>query len=186
MKNIQKILVCAFAIVVAVQFASCGSNNSDTEILTASADYPYYESLSDLASASDIIVYGEVISKSNDSRNTLIVEEGENYPLEQLNDAEPITINIIKVIEEYTGRLDSNEISLLQFGDEEIVYEDSPVLEEKNCYVLFLSSSKKWDDSFWLLNDMQAVYKVDKEKRVIERNEFELSFEWLERYSVKE
>lgn len=160
--------------------------NSNKETVQVFADYPYYDSLVQLAEKSDIVVYGEVISKSCEERSLLIEDGDEEYYEEQLNDKDIVTLSKIKVIEDFTDTLDSSDISVIQLGgetDQKIALnENATNLAEKGAYVLFLKKSRKWDDTYWLLNETQAAFSVDEDNMTIESDFEGLSFEWLRYY----
>lgn len=163
------------------------NSNGEKTIYYSYADYPYYESLSSLVNNSELIVYCEVEKKQYDWRSLLIEdEEGGNLIPDQLNEKELITIYNLKIINDYSGE-DRKNIQLLQLGGEtdyEIYqYDESPILKEGEQYVLFLSKSSKWDNSYWLMNNAQSVYEVNKKDNSISGGDFELSFDLLETIS---
>ena len=160
--------------------------NCNKETVQMFADYPYYDSLVQLAEKSDIVVYGEVISKNCEERSLLIEDEDEEYSEDQLNDKDIVTLSKVKVIEEFTDSLDHSDISVIQLGGETeqkiALNENATNLVEKRAYVLFLKKSKKWDGTYWLVNETQAAFEVDKDNMTIESDFEGLSFEWLRYY----
>ena len=146
-------------------------------------DSPSYKTLDEMTQDSDIIVYGKVIGKTCEERSLLIEDEGVEYTEEQLNDKDIVTVSKIKVNEKYKGAMNSAEISVIQLGgktDKKAeLNEDFYNLEEGSSYILFLKKSKKWDNTYWLLNETQSVFAVNEDTMAIESGIKGLTFEWL-------
>ena len=84
--------------------------------------------------------------------------------------------------------MNSSNISVIQLGGEtdqkKVINKNSPNLKKGMRYVFFLKKSTKWDNTYWLLNDTQAVCVVDKKIMAIESDLEGLSFDWLrDRYN---
>ena len=194
MKIKTRFIVCICLICLTVSFMSCGNCVDNDNIVSESnkeeykifPDYPHYDSIDELAESSDIIVYGEVISKTCEERSLLIEEEGVEYTEEQLNDKDVVTISEVKISEEYIGALNSAEISVIQLGGEteqkKVYSENSPNLEKDSSYVFFLKKSQKWDNTYWLLNETQSAFAVNKDATAIESGMEGLTFDWLNEY----
>ncbi len=196
-KRINKLIICVCFICLTFCIISCGNNNSNkmiesdleeetTQIFT---DYPYYDSLNELADNSDVIIVGEVIGKKCEEKSLLIKEEGEDYSEDQLNDKDKVTITEIKVVEEFTDSLDRSDLSIIQLGGsvdkKTVINENAAELLEGDSYLLFLKKSKKWDNTYWLLNENQSAFEVDKDNMIIKSDTEGLSFDWLKKYCNK-
>ena len=190
MKKGNKTYYSLWSKVKTIKIRSKANNESGKKTIYIYLDNPHYASIEELADNADLIVYGKVIGKTCDERSLLIEEEGKTNSEEPQNDKDIVTVSKIKVLDEFTGTLNSSNISVIQLGGEtdqkKVINKNSPNLKKGKRYVFFLKKSTKWDNTYWLLNNTQAVYVVDKEKMSIKSDVEGLSFDWLKnRYNDK-
>lgn len=168
-----------------------GETQGKTEknVLTGTADFPTYSSLSDLITSSEYIVYGVVLSKSYEWMSLRLPETDEDDYLNPGGDVDDdptlVTIFQVRVIECYAGTANKdNVLKVMMIGGEteDSIYtiEGSPEIQTNAEYVFFLSGSTLVENGAWLLNNNQSLYPTDGTTIIsLTEQSFPLSFEQL-------
>ena len=183
-KRIKRVLALTVALTLMALSVACGQACGKKRVVSK-YDQGYFDSFESLVKRADYIVRGEVLSKYCDSRSLRIPSEFDevngNYDAETV-----ITVYSIKVNESYTSSCESGALLdiLVEGGETDKVIhicEEAPEFSVGSEYVFFLSQSRLFKNSAWLLNFYQSAYLVDAgEVRSGGFYGFEITFDTLE------
>jgi hypothetical protein len=191
-EDVKKIMLISIAVAMMLFFSACtneGRASSQKDIVIGQVDYPWYDSIDTLYEKADMVIRAKIL----DSRVEWMshgIEQGAKEGSDQI--LNPGAKNDDKVITTiYTAEINAiykgspvTTIEVLQLGgetDTEIyMYEGTQQINIKKEYVMFLSKSTLNENAAWLLNNIQAIYKVEGKNLIkFPQNTLDLTYEDL-------
>lgn len=166
MKKFFLVLICCL-----IFFSFAGCQIRQREQITVKFDYPFYQSLSDMVTKSDLVVHGKIIGSEfqmldvgmdanpNDSRRN----PGGKTDHTKL----PYTIYIVKISEVFKGKAKVGDtVQLKQLGGDDgakqYVFAEAQPLDAKADYIFFLPVFQNSPAS--LISPVQGIYTVSGDK----------------------
>ena len=169
-----------------------GRTDSEKDIAIGKVDYAWYDSTDALYEKADFVIKGKVLNSRVEWMSHVIEPTAEEKsdpilnPDGEIDDDKMITtIYTVEINVVYKGSL-GKTIEVLQLGGETDTatysYEGAPEITINKEYILFLSESTLYENAGWLLNNAQALYKVEGNDLIkLPQNTLELTYEDLAR-----
>ncbi len=190
----KKILLISVAVTLMLFLSACtdyGRDDTEKDVVIGQVDYPWYDSIDALYEKADLVIRGKILDSRVDWMSHVIEQtaEEESDPIlnpGRKNDDKVITtIYTVEITAIYKGSTDKTT-KVLQLGGETdtaiYIYEGTPEININKEYVMFLSKSTLYENAAWLLNNVQAIYKVEGKDLVkLPQNTLELTHEDLTR-----
>lgn len=162
------------------------------DIAIGKIDYAWYDSIDAMYEKADLAIKGKILNSRVEWMSHVIEPTAEEKsdpilnPGGEIDDDKVITtIYTVEINAIYKGSI-GKTIELLQLGGETDTatysYEGAPEITITKEYILFLSESTLYENAAWLLNNAQALYKVDGNDLIkLPKNTLELTYEDLTR-----
>ena len=164
----------------------------ENDINIGKIDYAWYDSIDALYEKADFVIKGKVLDSRVEWMSHVIEPTAEEKsdpilnPDGEIDDDKMITtIYTVEINVVYKGSL-GKTIEVLQLGGEtdtaKYSYEGASEITINKEYILFLSESTLYENAAWLLNNAQALYKVEGNDLIkLPQNTLELTYEDLTR-----
>ena len=194
--KLKNLLLISTAIALMFFSSACineGRTDPEKDIITGKIDYAWYDSIDALYKKADLVIKGKVLGSRVEWMSHVIEPTAEEKSDPVLNpggeiddDDEMITtIYTVEISVVYKGSA-GKTIDVLQLGGETDTatysYEGTPEITINKEYILFLSESTLYENAAWLLNNAQALYKVEGNDLIkLPKNTLELTYEDLTR-----
>lgn len=170
----KKLALLIMIVVLLGSLLGCNHEPNEKTIYYGHADYPVYESTSELFNEATHVIFGRITNISNEMLSYKIP------PSE--SDKEPTTVYTVEIQQCYKGETSSDIFYIRQFGGESdtaiYIYPDEPQLTLGDEYILFLGGNCVDENTAWLLNSQQSAYLVSESEEIIDMggNGFLLNF----------
>lgn len=164
----------------------------ENDINIGKIDYAWYDSIDALYEKADFVIKGKVLDSRVEWMSHVIEPTAEEKsdpilnPDGEIDDDKVITtIYTVEINVVYKGSV-GKTIEVLQLGGEtdtaKYSYEGASEITINKEYILFLSESTLYENAAWLLNNAQALYKVEGNDLIkLPQNTLELTYEDLTR-----
>ncbi len=138
----------------------------EKKVITLHADWPYYETLDEMADEADYIVYGKVKSKrcawkclKTQGEACMCEEPACEDPTHVCDNSIAVTIYEIEVLESYGKKTPGDKVEFICYGGEidGVIYEvvcQMPVLEIGGKYALFMTQDGN------MLSPIQGIFRL--------------------------
>lgn len=168
------------------------ANSPENNVTVSKVDYAVYDSVDAMYDKADLVIRGKALDSRVEWMSHVIKLTAEEKSNPEINpggkaDDEKIltTIYTLEISDVYKGSA-GKTIEVLQSGGKtgtaEYIYEETPEIALNKEYIMFLSESALYENSAWLLNNTQALYRVEGNNLIkLPGNTLELTFEDLVR-----
>lgn len=146
---------------ISLLFVGCenqGSPISENSLEKDIADNDSHQGpIGEIDAEIELYEFNDAVSKSDFIAEIEVIDV-----LKEINDPSPKTIFRAKVIESLKGSSDEKEIFILQQGNGDFVFNENPLFEKGENYLLFLMETVdlNMDISYWILGEVTGMYQV--------------------------